>query len=288
MDEETLSEANEQTSCVPETPKREFQQDNEQRWSTPGIVPSPCVQELDADDESGEVDVVKSTQDEFAFVRWHVPLRPYEQYTNPFSSCSIPETPPPSDSPTLEAIPRIREEEENGDVDERVMASKHRRPKRKRVEPILSSEEDDPTTPKGMTSYLDIQENQVAQSASPRRQQTDPPGSGHETKLKPLPRGAPRIIEKKGRYTIHRGIRIRDYKIPSPDSSYLPPPSSPEFQCRDGFDGNEASLGYPRPMNPPVQEIGDLETASPDPDHMLGREGNQLSRSPSLGTAREG
>ena len=72
MDEETLSEANEQTDCVPETPKRAFRLDNEQRQSTPGIVPSPCMQELDENDELGEVDAVKSTQDEFASVRWYV------------------------------------------------------------------------------------------------------------------------------------------------------------------------------------------------------------------------
>lgn len=140
-----------------------------------------------------------------------------------------------------------------------------------------------------MADYFNAEEVDNAQNAPPKRRQTDPPGSCHETKLKPLPRGAPRIIEKKGRYTVHRGIRIRDYKVPSPDSSYLPPPSSPEFQCRDGFDADEASLGYPRPMYPRVQEIGDLETTSSDPDHtMRRREGNQLSRSPSLGTGREG
>ncbi|UPK97296.1 hypothetical protein LCI18_008231 [Fusarium solani-melongenae] len=270
MDEETLSEANEQTDCVPETPKRAFHLDNEQHQSTPSIVSRPCVQELDEDDELDEVNAVKSTQDEFASVR------------------CIPETPPPRNSTTLEAVARI-EEGENLDVDGRVIASKHQRTKRKRVEAILSSEEDEPTTSEGITNYLNVKENEVAQNTCPRRQQTDPPGSYHETKLKPLPRGAPRIIEKKGRYTIHRGIRIRDYKVPSPDSSYLPPPSSPEFQCRDGFDANETPLGYPRPMNSRVKEIGDLETTSLDLDRTIpGRERNQLSRSPSLGTAREG
>ncbi|RSL53119.1 hypothetical protein CEP51_014947 [Fusarium floridanum] len=266
MDEETLSEANEQTDHVPETPKRALHQDNEQRQSTPGIVPSPHVHELNADDGSGEVDVGKSTEDEVAFVQ------------------CIPETPPPSNSPTLEAVAQIGEEGENLNIDGRVGASKHRRPKRKRVEPILSSEDDEAATSEGMASYLNVQENEAAQSPSPGRQKTDSPGPYHETKLKPLPRGAPRIIEKRGRYTIHKGIRMRDYKVPSPDSSYLPPPSSPEFQCRDGFDANEVSHGCPRPMNPQVQEIGDLETASPDPD---GRQGYQLSRSPSLGTSRE-
>ncbi|KAJ3465907.1 hypothetical protein MRS44_006565 [Fusarium solani] len=271
MDEETLSEVNEQTGCVPETPKRAFHLDDEQRQWMLSIVPSPCVRELDEDDELGEVDAVKSTQDEFASVR------------------CIPETPPPSNSTTLEAMARIGEEGENLGVDGRVIASKHRRTKRKRVEAILSSEEDESTTSESLANYLKAEEKEVTQNASPRRQQTHPPESCHETKLKPLPRGAPRIVEKKGRYTIHRGIRIQDYKVPSPDSSYLPPPSSPEFQCRDGFDANEASLGYPRPMNSRVQEIGDLETTSLDPDHtMPGRGGNQLSRSPSLGTAGEG
>jgi hypothetical protein len=83
MDEETLSEVNEQTGCVPETPKRAFHLDDEQRQWMLSIVPSPCVRELDEDDELGEVDAVKSTQDEFASVRWYVRPRRYEQYANP-------------------------------------------------------------------------------------------------------------------------------------------------------------------------------------------------------------
>lgn len=151
MDEETLPGADEQTDCVPETPKRALHLGNEQRQSTPSIVPSPCVQELDEDDELCEVDAVKSTQDEFASVRWYVRPRRYEQYADPFSSRSIPETPPPSSSTILEAVARI-EEGENLDVDGRVVASKHRKTKRKRVEPILSSEEDESTTSEGITS----------------------------------------------------------------------------------------------------------------------------------------
>lgn len=140
-----MSEANEQTDG-PETPKRTSHLDDEQGQSTPSIVNSPCIHALDGDEEFGEGDVVKSTPDEFASVQWYVRPRHYEQCADPSSSLSIPETPPRSNWAALETVARKEEEGENSDASRRVVAGKHRRTKRKRVEPILSSEEDEPTT----------------------------------------------------------------------------------------------------------------------------------------------
>ncbi|KAJ4327770.1 hypothetical protein N0V84_001732 [Fusarium piperis] len=150
MDGEIVSEAKEQASGL-ETPKRAFHLDDQERQPTPSIVHSPCAQELDEDDGPGEVDVMKSTSDEFAHIRWYVRPKRYEQYADPSSPCSIPETPPPSDSIALETVVRKEEEGEGSDVGERVVACKHRRTKRKRVEPILSSEEDESTTSEDIT-----------------------------------------------------------------------------------------------------------------------------------------
>ncbi|KAM0432822.1 hypothetical protein ACHAPT_004524 [Fusarium lateritium] len=237
---------NDQTGVVSDTPDNAFRLDVEQHQSTQGIASSSGVQDVDEDNESH---VAKSTQDEFADVRF------------------IPDTPPPTDSNTLETAAGGEGEGENPEVDGRLVATQHRRTKRKRMESILSDGDEEVLPSEGMTSYRDVEGTEVRQNTSPTRQRTDTTEPCHETKFKPLPRGAPRIIEKKGKYTIRKGIRIRDYKVPSPDSSwYLPPPSSPEFQCRDGFDANEASMGYPQPMNPRVQEMGGLVPASLDLD----------------------
>jgi hypothetical protein len=97
------------------------------------------------------------------------------------------------------------------------------------------------------------------------------------TKLRPVPRGAPRLIEKKGQYTIKKGVRIRDYKLPGPSPWPCALPSnSLEYQCRDGFDVKEVSLGYPQPMVIRLREAGHEPTTR-------NHKGLQ-PRSPSLGT----
>lgn len=97
------------------------------------------------------------------------------------------------------------------------------------------------------------------------------------TKLRPVPQGAPRLIEKKGQYTIRKGVRIRDYKLPGPSPWPCALPSnSLEYQCRDGFDAKEVSLGYPQPMVIRIQENVHEPT--------LGNHKGLKPRSPSLGT----
>ncbi|CVK99655.1 uncharacterized protein FMAN_02462 [Fusarium mangiferae] len=97
------------------------------------------------------------------------------------------------------------------------------------------------------------------------------------TKLRPVPQGAPRLIEKKGQYTIRKGVRIRDYKLPGPSPWPCALPSnSLEYQCRDGFDVKEVSLGYPQPMVIRIRENVHEPT--------LGNHKGLKSRSPSLGT----
>lgn len=97
------------------------------------------------------------------------------------------------------------------------------------------------------------------------------------TKLRAVPRGAPRIIERKGQYTIRKGVRIQDYRLPGPVPWPCVPPSSAEYMCNDGFDINEASLGYPQPMSIQSRQTPCGQAAS-------GHEQYQLPRSPSIGT----
>ncbi|CEI69757.1 unnamed protein product [Fusarium venenatum] len=97
------------------------------------------------------------------------------------------------------------------------------------------------------------------------------------TKLRPVPRGAPRTIERKGQYTIRKEVRIGDYKLPGPNPwPRASLPNSPDYQCRDGFNEKEASLGYPQPMAALKRTIMHKEAAR---EH--GRP--HLQRSPSLG-----
>lgn len=85
-------------------------------------------------------------------------------------------------------------------------------------------------------------------SCPPQRSRQQPTTAPSESKLKQLPPNAPRDIEKKGRYTFRKGVRIRDYQVPTAGDP-PPMPSSVQFQCRDGFDGHEAFIaGFSRPM----------------------------------------
>lgn len=66
-------------------------------------------------------------------------------------------------------------------------------------------------------------------------------------KLRPLPRNAPRSIEKTGRYKIRKGVRIRDYSVPlRRQGSTLSSTTGLEFQCRDGFTEDEAAEWRPQ------------------------------------------
>ncbi|KJZ79224.1 hypothetical protein HIM_01375 [Hirsutella minnesotensis 3608] len=64
-------------------------------------------------------------------------------------------------------------------------------------------------------------------------------------RLKMVPRNAPGSIEKVGRYTFRHGVRISDYRLPSPRASMPTTADAPSYQCRDGFEGDENSP--PRP-----------------------------------------
>ncbi|PHH81849.1 hypothetical protein CDD82_7726 [Ophiocordyceps australis] len=92
------------------------------------------------------------------------------------------------------------------------------------------------------------QDNPIPQTssleASNESIQTFPP---RITLLRPVPKSAPRTIEKMGRFTFRKGVRISDYKMPRP-AERPDCPESPSWQCRDGFDADETSLGTPRPL----------------------------------------
>jgi hypothetical protein len=72
----------------------------------------------------------------------------------------------------------------------------------------------------------------------PEKDTMSPP---ERKRLRPAPRSAPRSIEKTGRYTIRKGVRIRDYNVPLRRQDSTPSSTSGlEFQCRDGFTEDEA------------------------------------------------
>lgn len=95
---------------------------------------------------------------------------------------------------------------------------------------------------------LKIEETILSRNNTPPQVVKLGPESPTENKLRPLPRNAPRDIQTKGKYTIRKGVRIRDYRVPrSSTKIYVSPSNSPEFQCRDGFDASETSFTRPSP-----------------------------------------
>lgn len=74
-----------------------------------------------------------------------------------------------------------------------------------------------------------------------------------QKKLKPIPANAPRIVEKKGRFTFRKGVRIRDYRVL--DIGFIPSPASTQFQCRDRFDDMELPGGKSQAMHRQISEI---------------------------------
>lgn len=85
-----------------------------------------------------------------------------------------------------------------------------------------------------------------------------------EKKLKKVPPNAPKVIERKGKYTFRKGVRIRDYRIPVAKSAPAVPWSR-QFQCRDSFDGHEIPASLPRAMKKMAREtqLRDKEASSP-------------------------
>ncbi|KAH7189325.1 uncharacterized protein B0J16DRAFT_397325 [Fusarium flagelliforme] len=150
-----------------------------------------------------------------------------------------------------------------------------RRHKKRRTESIRSTQRTEYSeNSSGDTSVAD---EWISDESPP----PEPPSLGEPTvtKLRPVPRGAPRIIERQGKFTIRRGVRIRDYRMPGP----VPWPraalsNSLEYQCRDGFNEKEASLGYPKPMVARRHSVNHQEMSfRNNRPHLL--------RSPSLGIA---
>ncbi|KAF4970262.1 hypothetical protein FSARC_2668 [Fusarium sarcochroum] len=216
------------------------------------------------------VEIVESTLDEFACIQF------------------IPETPPPSDSGVDQLLTSNNSSGQSNQAREwKLPLRTSQKVKRRRVESIRSNEEaksadnllKDPTSQANRIPTGNLGSgNEQVRHGTPSQRATQTPESLIVTKLTPLPAGAPRIIETKGRYTIRKGVRIRDYKLPNPVPwPRAPSSSSPQYQCRDGFDRSETSLGYPQPMIAQSRQTGREETQSKQ-----GRE--EVSRSPSLGT----
>ncbi|EWG45365.1 hypothetical protein FVEG_15816 [Fusarium verticillioides 7600] len=169
-----------------------------------------------------------------------------------------------------------------GDVENRasqlqLLPLRESRPtKRRRMESIRSIG-DAEYTPHRRSLQIQARRNSQQRDETPSPTRTHTSESPVVTKLRPVPQGAPRLIEKKGQYTIRKGVRIRDYKLPGPSPWPCALPSnSLEYQCRDGFDVKEISLGYPQPMVIRLRE----NVHEPNTGNYKGPK----PRSPSLGT----
>ncbi|KAJ4006730.1 hypothetical protein NW752_010731 [Fusarium irregulare] len=164
---------------------------------------------------------------------------------------------------------------ENQDVQVRIPLRSERRLKKRRTESIRSTQGTEYSG--NLSGDTSVTDEWMSDESPP----PEPPSPEEPivTKLRPVPRGAPRIIEKQGKFTIRRGVRIRDYKMPGPMPwPRTPLPNSLEYQCRDGFNEKEASLGQPKPMVARRQTVNHQETACQNNrPHLL--------RSPSLGIA---
>lgn len=137
---------------------------------------------------------------------------------------------------------------------------------------------------------LRIEGISLSRNANPPRPVKPAPMTPTENKLKPVPRNAPRNIETKGKYTIRKGVRIRDYRVPArTTNACLSPSSSPEFQCRDGFDSKETCSGRlpPRTIRRCGKKSLERQPISPrqvPPSQPNDSSRRTASRSPSLGT----
>lgn len=136
---------------------------------------------------------------------------------------------------------------------------------------------------------LRIESISLSHKTTPPRPIKPGPMTPTENKLKPVPRNAPRNIETKGKYTIRKGVRIRDYRVPvRATNACLSPSSSPEFQCRDGFDSKETRSDQPPPRT--IRRYGkNLERQPKSPRQVPPSPPNDsslrtASRSPPLGT----
>lgn len=133
----------------------------------------------------------------------------------------------------------------------------NRFPKRRRIDPICdeavtgqqSSEEGHklscPTITKGQATHREETDLPEATTDTPFQSAPVPETRPQAKKrLQPVPTNAPRNIVMKGKYMFHKGVRIRDFRIPAAQSEYQPP--NTHLQYRDGFDSNEASTGIPQ------------------------------------------
>ncbi|KAF5026703.1 hypothetical protein F66182_1210 [Fusarium sp. NRRL 66182] len=242
-----ISENNE-SNGVPITKTLDSSPNNSQ------VLDTACFLKLE---EDLEANVVGSIIDEFAFIRF------------------IPETPPPDRSAARQSN-KINDEDY---YSRRWQLLRARQVKRRRMESIRSVEGSEDTPDQRLPETPCTREKEALHRRPSQRTPPQTPESPVVSKLRPVPPGAPRLIEKKGRYTIRKGVRIRDYRLPDPNPWLCAPPSSsPVYQCRDGFDGNEASLGYPQPMILRSKQNVVHEQIAP------GQERHRVLRSPSLGT----
>lgn len=141
------------------------------------------------------------------------------------------------------------------------------------------------TTESGEMSETQVPPNGITAISIPIQPSTPP-----KSKLKPLPRNAPRDYETKGKFTIRKGVRIRDYRVLKPARSpHRPTLRSLEIQCRDGFEAPERTRGLAVPISAHKFEPKRLDTRSliDDPQRSSSSSTDRPergTRSPSLGT----
>ncbi|QPC62153.1 hypothetical protein HYE67_004384 [Fusarium culmorum] len=159
----------------------------------------------------------------------------------------IPETPRKRNGQEGSLESTLTDNEKDQCIQVQLPLKLERRLKIQRTESVRSDE--DTQSVRSVSVNTDVEDDEL----SHKRPSPKPPSQPFETvittKPRPVPKGAPRTIERKGQYTIRKGVRIRDYRLPGPNPwPRASPSNSLEYQCRDGFNEKEASLGYPQPM----------------------------------------
>ncbi|KAF7560542.1 hypothetical protein G7046_g3625 [Stylonectria norvegica] len=218
-----------------------------------------------------EISVVTSTPDEFKYI--NVPHRAREGTVNRIDE------PPDLVVYDLSKAPRRKRH-----ISKNVLSAH----KRKRMESIRSVYGQGRSAIKDELDPVELEEEPVVRVPTQQGLKDEPPAA-QTKKLKPVPRNALRNIEKKGKYTIRQGVQIRDYRVPRRTGNpYWSSHSNLGFQCRDGFDGRETSLGHPRPMSKRSRVLDNSEHMLPALLDLLpprdARKATRNSFSPTLGT----
>ncbi|CAF3491340.1 unnamed protein product [Fusarium graminearum] len=181
------------------------------------------------------------SDDELSGMLWHMTTNRERSYS------SSPETPRKRNGQEGSLESTLTDNEKDQCIQVQLPLKLERRLKIQRTESIRSDE--DTQSVRSVSVNTDVEDDELSHERPSPKPPSQPFETVITTKLRPVPKGAPRTIERKGQYTIRKGVRIQDYRLPGPNPwPRASPSNSLEYQCRDGFNEKEASLGYPQPM----------------------------------------